>query len=314
MVIQLENVQGEEREGYYVQPLMKRIWAVQLDMLKEIDRICRCHQIGYYGWYGTLLGAVRHHGFIPWDDDLDLAMLREDHERFRYYMKTELPEGWAVFEKEPTLVTVFNTHMVTCLDQQFLDRFHGLPYMTGIDIFSLDGVPKDQTQEQLWLNLFWAVYSLCSNWDLPEEDEQWEDMDKWACLKEIERISGYHFDMECPIKEQLSFLGDRIAAMYWDTEYDDVTNIGWMHDRPHYRIPKSSFSKVIRVPFEDTTIPIPEDYDRICRLTYGDDYMTPIKIYKHDYLKKQVDHLRKQLEAQGEVLPKAWDMEFEGQI
>lgn len=102
--------------------------------------------------------------------------------------------------------------------------------------------------------------------------------------------------------------------MYWDTEYDDVTNIGWMHDRPHYRIPKSSFSKVIRVPFEDTTIPIPEDYDRICRLTYGDDYMTPIKIYKHDYLKKQVDHLRKQLEAQGEVLPKAWDMEFEGQI
>lgn len=72
----MECVQGEVRDGYYVQPMMKRIWAVQLDMLKEIDRICRRHHVNYYGWFGTLLGAVRHHGFIPWDDDLDLAMLR----------------------------------------------------------------------------------------------------------------------------------------------------------------------------------------------------------------------------------------------
>ena len=78
----MECVQGEVRDGYYVQPMMKRIWAVQLDMLKEIDRICRRHHVNYYGWFGTLLGAVRHHGFIPWDDDLDLAMLREDYERF----------------------------------------------------------------------------------------------------------------------------------------------------------------------------------------------------------------------------------------
>ena len=68
-----EYIRGEEREGYYVQPMMKRIWAVQLDLLREIDMVCKRHGIKYYGWFGTLLGAVRHQGFIPWDDDLDLA-------------------------------------------------------------------------------------------------------------------------------------------------------------------------------------------------------------------------------------------------
>lgn len=311
MDIRLEYIQGEEREGYYVQPMMKRIWAVQLDMLKEIDAICRSHHINYYGWFGTLLGAVRHHGFIPWDDDLDLAMLREDYERFRHYMKTELPEGWEISEREPTMIGVFNTSTPS-LDQQFLDKYHGCPFKTGIDIFCLDHIPQDKAEEQLQQNLFWATYSLCLNWDLPEEDEQWEGMSKWEYLKEIETISGYYFDREHPIRKQLYFLGDRIAAMYWDMEYDEVTNIAWRYNHPHYRIPKKCFGKVIQVPFEDTTIPILKDHDQICRLTYGDDYMTPIKEYKHDYLKKQIAYLRKCLQAKGMAMPKAFDIEFEG--
>ncbi len=311
MEIRLEDIQGEVREGYFVQPMMKRIWAVQLDMLKEIDTICKHHCINYYGWFGTLLGAVRHHGFIPWDDDLDLAMLREDYERFRYYLRTELPEGWEISEREPTMVSVFNTSML-CLDQQFLDKYHGCPFKTGVDIFCLDSVPQDKAAEQLHSNLFWATYSLCLNWDLPEEDGQWEGMSKWEYLKEIEKLSGYYFDREHPVREQLYFLGDRIAAMYWDSEYDEMTNIAWRYNHPHYRIPKDCFSKVIQASFEDTTIPILEDYEQICRLTYGDDYMIPIKEYKHDHLKKQIDHLRIYLQAKGVVMPAAFDMRFEG--
>ena len=65
MEIHVEDVQGEEREGFYVQPMMKRMWFVQLDILNVIRQICRRHAIRYYGWYGTLLGAVRHPVFIP---------------------------------------------------------------------------------------------------------------------------------------------------------------------------------------------------------------------------------------------------------
>ena len=70
--------------------MLRSIQLVELEMLKEVDRICKKHKITYAIIAGTLLGAVRHGGFIPWDDDLDVAMLRPEYERFRKVCKTEL--------------------------------------------------------------------------------------------------------------------------------------------------------------------------------------------------------------------------------
>ena len=95
--------------------------------IKKVDTVCKCHGINYYGWYGTLLGAIRHKGFIPWDDDIDLAMLRDDYEQFRCHIKQALPKGWEVSEHEPTMISIFNSDTVH-LDQDFLDRFHGCPF------------------------------------------------------------------------------------------------------------------------------------------------------------------------------------------
>ena len=300
---------GEEREGYYVQPMRKRIWAVQLDILKKVDTVCKCHGINYYGWYGTLLGAIRHKGFIPWDDDMDLAMLREDYEQFRCHIKESLPKGWEVSEHEPTLIRIFNSDTIH-LDQDFLNQFHGCPFKIGIDIFCLDRIPCNMAEEKLQLNLFWAVYCLCINWNLPDEDEQWIEQNKWDYLKEVETLTGYHFNLQHPVKEQLYFLADRIAAMYWDTESDEVANIAELYNSPHCRVPKKCFSKSIMVPFEHTMLPILEDYDLLCRMTYGDNYMTPVQEHSHDYLKKQVEYLRKHFEKTGKTLPEDFNITF----
>ncbi len=308
--LKVEPIEGEVRDGYYVQPLLKRIWAVQLDMLKDIDKICRRHRIRYFGCFGTLLGAVRHHGFIPWDDDLDLAMVRDDYERFRYYAKTELPKGWVIKEDYPTWICLLNSNEAS-LDQKFLDKYHGCPYITGIDIFSVDHVPQHKEDEELWKNMFQAVLPLCVNWDYPEDHEEWKGKSKWTYLEEVEEITGYHFDRQSPLREQLYFLADRIAAMYWDDGSDSMTRLTRLINDPEYHIPISCFKKIIRVPFENTTIPILEDYDLICRMDYGDNYMTPIKVEEHDYLKKQIGALREGFENAGRTLPESFDMKFD---
>ena len=82
----------EVREGFYVPAMMKRAWAAELEILVEIDKICEKHKLHYYIDYGTLLGAVRHKGFIPWDDDIDIMMFRHDYEIFSEVAQAELPE------------------------------------------------------------------------------------------------------------------------------------------------------------------------------------------------------------------------------
>ena len=74
-------LEGEVRCGYYIAPAMKKGWAVQMDLLMELDRVCRKYKIRYFVAEGTILGAVRHKGFIPWDDDIDCCMTHSEYKK-----------------------------------------------------------------------------------------------------------------------------------------------------------------------------------------------------------------------------------------
>ena len=119
---------------------LRRCQLKQLSILEEIDRICRKHQIGYWLDGGTLLGAVRHKGFIPWDDDIDIAMRQEDLERFIKVAPSELREG--LFLQTPQNEPDSKEPIVKVRD---LNSF----YVEGADNFAAD------RRASMWTSFPW---------------------------------------------------------------------------------------------------------------------------------------------------------------
>lgn len=124
---------------------LRQVQMIQLEMLEEVDRICRKCNIHYNIIAGTLLGAVRHGGFIPWDDDADVALLRSEYERFRKACRTELDESRFYFQDHRnTKGYRWGYGKLRRKGTLFLrEHQEDMPYGQGIfiDIFPLDGVP-----------------------------------------------------------------------------------------------------------------------------------------------------------------------------
>ena len=92
-----EFFEDEVRDGFFVPAEIKHAWAAELEVLSEVDRICKKYNINYYADWGTLLATVRHEGFIPWDDDLDIVMKREDYKKFLEVAPDEMLPGYLVY-------------------------------------------------------------------------------------------------------------------------------------------------------------------------------------------------------------------------
>ena len=115
MEFTVDFFKDEVRHGFYIPTAIKQAWAAELSVLSEIDKVCRKHDIKYFADWGTLLGTVRHGGFIPWDDDLDICMMRKDYQKFLAIAKAELPEEFDIYNfktKEDHWLFFFKTNPV----------------------------------------------------------------------------------------------------------------------------------------------------------------------------------------------------------
>lgn len=128
--------------------MLRGLQLVELELLCELDRICRKHDIPYCIVAGTMLGAVRHGGFIPWDDDADVAMLRPDYERFREVCAVELdPDEFYFQDHEVTQGYRWGYGKLRRKGTLFLrEHQEHMPYDQGvfIDVFPLDSVPDSR--------------------------------------------------------------------------------------------------------------------------------------------------------------------------
>lgn len=244
---------------------LRKLQMVELEMLIEIDRICRKNNIQYSLDGGTLLGAIRHHGFIPWDDDADVIMLRSEYEKFAEACKRELdsdkfflqdfstdPEyrwGYSKLRRNGTVFLREGQEHIKCNQSAF------------VDIFLCDNVPDFILAKKWhWLKCFIIRKGLYS----AVGKERKTGLLEHLCYKIL-----FLFSREFWVNslERIAKKNNRIST----------TLVGHMtYPYPKsckYGMPSKCFEEFIEKDFEGHSFKIFKEYDEYLRLLYGD-YMT----------------------------------------
>lgn len=263
-------------ESFELDPMMKRVWAASIKVLMEIDRICTKHGISYFAHAGTLLGAGRHQGFIPWDDDIDIAMKREDYKRFVGIAREELGMDYcvvdAVYDKDwaNPMARVLNISDLKYSQIGYvpsrLKKFYGCPYAVGIDIAPLDYIPRDKEAEQVQREVLAILVTMATE---ILENDNYITPEMGITLAKVEEICNYHFNNESSILNQVQRLVGVISQLYGKEDGDEITYMPSYIKRPTFRFQAEWYADTVRLPFENVKIMVPKDYEKVLEHQYG---------------------------------------------
>lgn len=285
--ISMDFFRDEVRNGFFIPTAVKQAWAAQLQVLDVIETICRKHDITYFADWGTILGTVRHGGYVPWDDDMDICMKREDYTRFKEAAKTELPKDFRIHDYEHQedhwlfLSRVANSVHIN-FETEHMKQFHNFPYIAGIDIFVLDYLYKDEQQETQRCEEVKHIIAVADSIIAGEIAQPVKE----ANLIQLEQKYHKTFNRKLDNRHmgiELYRLAEEQMARVPKEESDRMAQIfpwGLLGNRGQ---DKKYYEKFVRLPFENTTMPVPADYHRILSGKYHD-YFKIHKVWSgHDY-------------------------------
>ena len=262
-------LEPETRCEYYIDAKMKSVWKAQLDIFEEFVRICEAHNLKYFAIGGTLLGAVRHGGYIPWDDDFDVAMMRDQYDIFCKYAKHELRHPYVLqnFETDIYFFEGFSKiRNVNTTQISAWARERRMIFNQGIciDIFPLDGVGDESVLQwqKKWDQRFRGLRSIIRR---PLRKSVYGGM-KDIMGRIVYSIAGKKL---CEIREAI-FRRQKVENSAF------VGSLTFNMNKTNERYDKIWFDRLKYVPYEYLEIPIPEGYDGILRQEYGD-WRKPVK-------------------------------------
>ena len=268
--------------NYDIRILQRKI----IGNLEAIDQVCREHGLRYYLWAGTMLGAVRHKGFIPWDDDMDICMPRPDYEQLIAHWREWLPEPYEVIspETDPTYPYPFakiedaSTTVLERPDFKFLEGVY-------IDVFPIDGAPADENEREshfkrykVWRHLLflrgrdpfkhghgprsWFPWLLHKAWSLAELQEKVKEYMTKYPYDESEYVCDYDDGLKGVIEKRLlgtpqtypfedkQFLGVEHYDEYLSNKYGDYMQL----PPKEKQIQHHFFRLDLERPYKETTI------------------------------------------------------------
>lgn len=248
--------------------LTREVQLIQLELMKEVDAFCTTNNIQYYLIGGSCLGAIRHNGFIPWDDDIDIAMMRGDYERFislakeyfnnnKYFVQNYESDPWMI----PALTRL-------CIKNTFVDikseAYHKNCKNTYIDVFPLDNVPNDAVLMKKHCNELYKI-------------------DRLMLLKQFHlyRNSIIEYIIKKSVSIILSiipvrFLQKQRVAIMSKYKNEDTNRVSSTTSRYGYKkqvMSREVYGTPVRHLFEGYMFCIPEKYDEYLRHLFGNSYM-----------------------------------------
>ena len=264
-------LKSEIRNGFSVSAKRKKIWQIQIKLLSILNDLCKKHNLKYFASNGTLLGCVRHGGFVPWDDDSDIVMFRKDYDKLIEICKNELPDNIVLYKPESDGLYYKNYLRLIDNDTTALSpNGWGRNYPSGIfvDIFVLDECPP------IWLVWQFQKALICLSRVLITSLIYYEDSPKnniinkigWFCLNKVSKfickVIGYQF---------LLNFADFVKKLWPSKKTNKVFLI--THGKTIMVFEKKLFSKTIYKDFEYIKLPVSAYYDELLKMHYGD-YMT----------------------------------------
>lgn len=259
----------EERCGYTVTHKMKEVWAVELDLLAEFQRVCKKYSIRYFADGGTILGAIRHGGFIPWDDDIDIAMFRKDYEilcthsdefKHPYFFQTNDSDPGSL-RGHAQLRNSNTTGALKCETDLWINQ--GI----FIDIFPLDSVCDNAKEFEIHKKRIVRLKSNAAHFG------------RWCTkpngkikriVKQIINLIPFPSEMFLRLESKYYHCFEEECQRYngIDTKNISLLSFNCTWDRLIRK--RSLYKSVIIAPFEFMKVPIPIGYEEVLKNLYGD--------------------------------------------